>query len=132
MARLGTPLPSLARMAVSAIWPSMSQLDKLVYIVESNWRPCSDTITEPPYVDLIYQVLQVVPDPILFMVSQQLYTDRKHRLYKPTIGELKRMCICGMRIRPLLRDRFGLDVDDEGEPWLPPPKRRRPRVHLDD
>jgi hypothetical protein len=117
---------------VDQLWPSMDWLDTLVWVVVRFWEDWEETI-DIPYEDLIYRDLRLVPQQILSVVAGQLLDEVElDRKYKPSLDELKRMCVAGMRVRPYLRDRLGIDAVSYDEPALPPPRRRRRRVILDD
>jgi hypothetical protein len=87
------------------------QLDRLLCMLTDYWQmaPEHGEIRLSRFLLSVLRELSAVPNEVIFLVRQQLAGDG--RTYKPTLDELKRMCIAAMKVKPLLRDHFGLDVD---------------------
>jgi hypothetical protein len=87
------------------------QLDRLVCMLTDYWvfSPEHGEIRLSRFLLSVVRELSAVPDEVIFLVRCQLAAEG--RIYKPTLPELKKLCIAGMRVRPYLRDRMGMDVD---------------------
>jgi hypothetical protein len=89
------------------------QLDKLVGMLTDYWQmsPEHGGIRLSQFLLSVVRGLSEVPDEVIFLVRCQLADEG--RTYKPTLDELKKLCIAGMKVRPYLRDQMGMAISDE-------------------